>query len=164
MTSIRACDQIVRDLLDSDSKLRDMLTNKTGDKLLRIDCTRCSNEGVERNARAYITVDPTEVVLCANKLQSADKIAEVLRHESVHAYDLSHNRYDLDTCEGLAASEVRAAREGECANTFSWFKNSCIKAHAEAATKNLFPGDGAKCVQKVFETAVADMEPINAKE
>lgn len=159
MVSVGVCERIVTDLLNSDSKLRDMLTVVNSDKLIKINCSNCSNEGYERNARAYITINPSEVILCANKLHTKDKIAEALTHEAVHSYDLMHKRYNLDTCDGLAASEIRAAREAECAKRFPWFKDMCIKAHAEAATKNFFPSSGAQCVQRMFEVAVADLEP-----
>lgn len=159
MVSVGVCERIVTDLLNSDPKLRDMLTVLNSDKLIKINCSNCSNEGYERNARAYITINPSEVILCANKLPNKDKIAEALKHEAVHSFDIMHKRYNLDTCEGLASSEIRAAREAECSKRFPWFKDMCIKAHAEAATKNFFPNNGALCVQRMFEIAVADLEP-----
>ena len=160
MTTTKICDRMVRDLLQSDPKLRAMLTLKGSDELIKIHCITCTNKGFEENARAYVTLDPAEVVLCANKLPNLDSVAEALRHEAVHAYDISHNRYNLETCEGLASSEIRAAREGECKNSLSWLRNYCIKNHAEAATKNFFPNQYAQCVQKVYDDAVADKEPI----
>ena len=43
---------------------------------------------------------------------------EALTHELVHAVDHAHDRCKFATCEGLAFSEVRAARDAECDKHF----------------------------------------------
>ena len=69
------------------------------------------------------------------------------------------------TCDGLAASEVRAAREAECSGEFplQWLRDRCIKQRATASTANLFPSsEASKSVEKVFTSAVADLDPLNS--
>mmetsp|Transcript_18797 Transcript_18797/g.34834 ORF Transcript_18797/g.34834 Transcript_18797/m.34834 type:complete len:128 (-) Transcript_18797:385-768(-) len=51
-------------------------------------------------------------------LSSEEQVREVLRHELVHAFDHCVKRRDLASCDGLACSEVRAAREAECRDNF----------------------------------------------
>ena len=95
---------------------------------------------------------------------SEDAIETSLIHELVHAYDYKLNRYDMFTCDGLASSEIRAAREAECSGEYPlhWLKDRCIKQRATASTANLFPSiEASKSVEKVFASAVADMEPLN---
>ena len=90
-------------------------------------------------------------------------LPSTLTHELVHAYDYKLKRYDMFTCDGLAASEVRAAREAECSGEFpmQWFRNRCIKQRAKASTANLFPSEEASnSVEKVFSSAVVDVEPL----
>jgi Peptidase M76 family len=54
----------------------------------------------------------------APKLFSAAAVAEmseILTHELTHIYDVRQLHLDLTSCQDLAYSEVRAAREAECA-------------------------------------------------
>lgn len=68
---------------------------------------------------------------------------------------------DLRDCRQLARSEVRAAREAECRNSFAQFTaNICVKEKATIATRNMFPEEGRKCVCDVFEEAMNDMAPF----
>ena len=82
----------------------------------------------------------------------------------VHAYDYVKSRCDFETCEGLAYTEVRAAREAECANHFpaiSWLQNQCIKGNAIRSTASIFPVvEASRCVDTVFDVAVKDQAPL----
>eukprot|EP00547_Thalassionema_nitzschioides_P010021 CAMPEP_0194224290 /NCGR_PEP_ID=MMETSP0156-20130528/37082_1 /TAXON_ID=33649 /ORGANISM="Thalassionema nitzschioides, Strain L26-B" /LENGTH=173 /DNA_ID=CAMNT_0038955763 /DNA_START=203 /DNA_END=721 /DNA_ORIENTATION=- len=84
---------------------------------LKIECRPCADTGPERGARAFVMgPTPLSIVLCSNRLSldSKDEMEQVLVHELMHVYDVRVNKLDLRTCENLAYSEVRAAREAEC--------------------------------------------------
>lgn len=83
----------------------------------------------------------------------------------MHVYDVHYRNWDLTNCYTLAKSEVRAAREAECADaSLSFTKRYCAKEKARVATKNMFPDLGNKCVAAVFEEAMADKAPFFDKE
>ena len=119
-------------------------------------------------ARAFLVdSDPLQIVLCSNRLKTSE-VEEVVTHELVHAFDYTYSRCNFDSCEGLAYSEVRAAREAECANTsafpfqLSWFKSQCIRYHASRSTSSLFPSlEAAKCVDTVLSAAMSDLAPFD---
>jgi len=54
------------------------------------------------------------MVLCSNRLSTAQEVEEVLLHELIHLYDLKVKGLDFSKCPELAFSEIRAARESEC--------------------------------------------------
>lgn len=133
---------------------------------IAIDCIKCSEEGVEGTARAMLSINPTQIILCANRLDSIKEISSSLTHELVHAFDFIQNRYDFTSCYGLASSEIRAAREAECGDytdskLFPYFKNNCVSDHAKRSTKNMFPAEANECVETMFQKAMRDNEPFN---
>lgn len=131
---------------------------------LQIECRPCAAVGPESGARAFIMgPTPLSVVLCSNRLtyQTPDEMEQVLVHELVHIYDVRVQRLELrGSCENLAYSEVRAAREAECKE--AWLAGQyCIPQKAVQATANLFPAAQAKaCMRKVFDAAMADTAPF----
>lgn len=127
-------------------------------KNVPVECRICQNDGVEGTARAFISAPPLRITLCANRLTNKE-YTEALTHEATHAYDYVNGSCDFYTCEGLAYSEVRAARNGECATSWPMFKEGCIKRNAVKATSNLFPKDAPDCVARIFEQAMADARP-----
>ena len=100
---------------DSHSSTKD---NTPSSITITIECSPCgSDTRAEACARAYVRgPDPLGIVLCSNRLSSQREIEEVLVHELVHIYDVHVRQMDLRDCKQLAYSEVRAAREAECAN------------------------------------------------
>ncbi|CAM9375597.1 unnamed protein product, partial [Discosporangium mesarthrocarpum] len=110
----------------------------TGKKSL---CQKClPPKGPAGGGRAFLEHPPTTAVLCANRLRSAGELEEALVHELVHAFDWCVARRDLLDCQGLAWSEVRAAREAECgaaSRSFpcSFFRKRCTRAAAERSTQ-----------------------------
>ena len=101
-----------------------------------IDCIECSHLGAEGNSKALIRIDPLSIEICENRNSTPESIEISLKHELVHAFDFKLNRYDMFTCDGLAASEIRAARDAECAGSYfaEWFRHRCIKERAKAST------------------------------
>ena len=84
-------------------------------------------------------------------------------HELIHVYDVHSRKWDLFDCETLAKSEVRAARDAECANTsLNFTKRFCVRDRARVATTNMFPEKGGDCVGKVFEEALKDYAPFTS--
>mmetsp|Transcript_6884 Transcript_6884/g.10460 ORF Transcript_6884/g.10460 Transcript_6884/m.10460 type:complete len:316 (-) Transcript_6884:56-1003(-) len=144
---------------------------------LKIECRPCADIGPERGARAFVMgPTPLSIVLCSNRLSldSTDEMEQVLVHELLHVFDVRVNRLDLQQCENLAYSEVRAAREAECHHTFNTATTTaawslllpgrqyyCIPHKAHRAVANLFPSHEAKaCLNTVFAAAMKDMEPL----
>ena len=127
-----------------------------------LSCRRCGSNGPEANARAFCSTEPWALTLCSNRLADLGDIREVLRHELVHIFDFSTKRYDYESCSGLAASEIRAAREAECSGkfTFGFMRDRCIQRTAVASTANIFPDDASRCVKDMFDKAMADLEPL----
>jgi hypothetical protein len=131
----------------------------------------CDIAPTEIKARGYLLESkPYRIILCANHLSSSSDIEQLLRHELTHLSDHLSNRCTLATCQGLAYSEVRAARNGECFSflsspvkrkisekLFPFFYEACVKNHAVASTRNLFPQDGEQCVKEVFNRAIKDV-------
>jgi len=129
---------------------------------IQIQCAWCSNHGPEGGARAFVKgPEPLSMVLCANRLSTADEIEEVLVHELIHIYDVKFRGIDLRECTELAYSEIKAAREAECFKTPSLFRNLCIKNKAITATNNMFPNKGKHCVNRMFDRAMKDIHPIS---
>jgi Peptidase M76 family len=124
-----------------------------------------------------------------SKLAEAE-MSEILTHELTHIYDVRQLHLDLTSCHDLAYSEVRAAREAECASltaaaaattaaatdTSSPFmfssssshnyrnnaQKECVQSTATAATHNLFALKQAQsCVQSVLDRAYADHRPFS---
>lgn len=130
---------------------------------VELKCRKCASTGPEAGARAFLMgPQPLSVVVCHNRVQSEQaEIEEILTHELVHLYDVQTLRLDLQDCENLAYSEVRAAKAAECKD--SWhphLQSYCVKQKAICATNNLFPIEGRKCIQKVFDRAFGDNRPF----
>jgi len=133
---------------------------------IAVECQTCgSDTRAEAGARAFVRgPEPLSIVLCSNRLSSQREVDEVLVHELIHIYDVHSRKMDLRDCKQLAHSEVRAAREAECSNSFAQFTaNICVKDKATVATRNMFPDEGKKCVCDVFTEAMNDMAPFNVK-
>ena len=102
-------------------------------------------------------------LLCLVKIKNQshpEELSEILTHELVHLYDVQSSGLDLQQCENLAYSEIRAAKAAECRNSWKQLQPFCVKQKAICATNNLFPSEGRKCVQKVFEKAFSDAQPF----
>lgn len=123
-----------------------------------IQCKVCDSSGIEGTARAFISSNPLTITLCANRL-TEKTYKDALVHEATHAYDFIHDKCDFATCEGLAYSEVRAARNAECATSWKFTKRSCVRAHAISATSHIFPKQAKACVVKVLDAALVDNSP-----
>jgi len=170
--------------LEDPSKGNKYLNSLVGQNIsndLKISCSICGESSIEANARGFLVDgDPLEIVICANRFKptsysngSSDTeirntVREIITHELVHAYDYKLQICDFSTCEGLAHTEIKAAREAECANVSNlhrfipWLKNICIREHAVRSTANLYDHSVAsKCVDKVFDDAVKDKSPFD---
>ena len=144
----------------SNLRLRDPLT-------IELRCRKCANSGPEAGARAFLMgPNPLSVIVCYNRVNSdRAEVEEILTHELMHLYDVQTLRLDLQECENLAYSEVRAAKAAECRS--SWhphLQSYCVKQKAICATNNLFPSEGRACIQKVFEHAFRDNRPFERHE
>jgi hypothetical protein len=130
---------------------------------IELKCRRCASTGPEAGARAFLMGPaPLSVIVCHNRVNSdRAEVEEILTHELVHLYDVQTLRLDLQECENLAYSEVRAAKAAECRS--SWhphLQSYCVKQKAICATNNLFPAEGRACIQKVFDQAFGDNRPF----
>lgn len=141
------------------SKLVDPLT-------IELKCRKCASTGPEAGARAFLMgPQPLSIIVCHNRVHSEKaEIEEILSHELIHLYDVQTLRLDLQQCENLAYSEVRAAKAAECRD--SWhphLQTYCVRQKAICATNNLFPVEGRSCIQRVFEHAFADNRPFHSQ-
>jgi len=164
-----SCEQHLQELLQnyreyqknpqqqSDNKIF-QLFEKLETSNIDISCRKCKLDGTEGTARAFLSNSPFQITLCTNRL-SVNDIDEALSHELTHAYDYYYGRTNFDTCEGLAYSEIRAAKNGECANVWEPFKQYCVKKYATRATSNLYPRNAKECVKTAWEQAYKDLEP-----
>lgn len=127
---------------------------------IQVTCDLCSDNGVEGTARAYASIDKGfQITLCANRLRPGD-VHEALLHEAVHAHDHLNRTADLTTLDGLAYSEIRAAREAECSDRWPILREGCIRDKASRATRNVFPTMASQpAVMRTFEQAMADERP-----
>eukprot|EP00529_Nitzschia_sp_RCC80_P026480 CAMPEP_0113523740 /NCGR_PEP_ID=MMETSP0014_2-20120614/45858_1 /TAXON_ID=2857 /ORGANISM="Nitzschia sp." /LENGTH=352 /DNA_ID=CAMNT_0000421833 /DNA_START=118 /DNA_END=1173 /DNA_ORIENTATION=+ /assembly_acc=CAM_ASM_000159 len=148
----------------SDSSSSSSTTTSIPDPLtIELKCRKCASTGPEGGARAFLMgPQPLSVVLCHNRIDSEpEEINEILTHELTHLYDVQTLQLDLQECENLAYSEVRAAKSAECRNWSSSWKPYCAKQKAMNATHNLYPKEARSCVNKVFETAFNDNRPFH---
>ncbi|KAG7352222.1 peptidase M76 family protein [Nitzschia inconspicua] len=139
-----------------DKPLTDPLT-------IELKCRKCASSGPEGGARAFLMgPQPLSVVLCHNRIASnKPEVEEILTHELVHLFDVQTLQLDLQDCENLAYSEVRAAKAAECRDSWKQLQPYCVKQKAISATNNLFPKEGRNCINRVFATAFADNRPFN---
>lgn len=170
--SIAECEHIVKQVMmqasnSNESDTKELLSARGMN--IRISCRPCDATGVEGVSRGFMMNHPLEMVLCTNRMNKTD-VKEVLRHEAIHAHDYHHGTVDFSTCKGVAYSEVRAAREAECdmqsrylVGPLSVFADMCVKQHAVDATNNVFPGQGRKCVDAVFDEAIKSKTIIITK-
>ena len=130
---------------------------------IELKCRKCLTSGPEGGARAFLMgPQPLSIVLCHNRIHSSkEEVQEILTHELVHLYDVQTLQLDLQQCENLAYSEVRAAKAAECRNAWSQLQPYCVKQKAICATNNLFPLEGRQCIQKVFAQAFRDNRPFD---
>jgi hypothetical protein len=159
--SIEECETMVAYIMAT-KRFEKVKEELQGTNLL-ISCRPCLNEGVEGKARAFLEINPTKITLCTNRIQIRKAfIEDLLSHELVHAYDYLKGRCDFQTCLGLAYSEVRAAREGECRGFFltESFRVACIRNHAIKSTSNLFPNGSKQCVDEILPKALTDLKPF----
>lgn len=150
----------VKENASAHRKLVDPLT-------IELKCRKCASTGPEAGARAFLMgPQPLSVIVCHNRVQSErTELEEILTHELVHLFDVQTLQLDLQRCENLAYSEVRAAKAAECRD--SWhphLQSYCVRQKAICATNNLFPIEGRSCIQKVFEHAFADNRPFGPKQ
>lgn len=98
--SSKSCQDLIVQLLASE-KFEPVLS-KLKKKGVNISCKKCSSKGVEGRARAYLSINPVEVVLCQNRVKGSVETERLLSHELVHAYDYAFGRCDLETCNGYS--------------------------------------------------------------
>lgn len=133
---------------------------------IELKCRKCASTGPEGGARAFLMgPQPLSVILCHNRIDSEPtEISEILTHELIHLYDVQTLQLDLQECENLAYSEVRAAKAAECRGWSSNWQPYCAKQKATNATHNLYPKEARSCVNRVFETAFNDNRPFKEQD
>jgi hypothetical protein len=134
-SAVSQCEEIIHQLM-AEPRYRNVTTQLNGSNLL-MKCRICTEEGTEGRSRAFLEINPTQITFCANRIaKSHDSYRQMLSHELTHAYDYLTGKCDFETCDGLAYSEVRAAREGECSGYFihHFFRQKCIRDHAIRST------------------------------
>ena len=126
------CDKVLQNFM-KEPKFKE-LWSSIGD--INISCAICNDAtGAGRNAKAMI-YDDGSITICSNRHVSEESIQQSITHELTHAYDYRLKRYNFNDCEGLAASEIRAAKNAECDKffLFDFFKERCIINRATQST------------------------------
>ena len=135
----------------------------------QFECKNCDNINInEQNIKAYLLQynnkeKPNKIILCTDSNSSSSHLKVALKHELIHAYDLSNKRYDFEDCHGLAHTEIRAAREADCNQhyfLFDFMKEACIIDKASSSTNSIYKGRGRECVKEVYDSAMRDNEPF----
>ncbi|GBG24210.1 Mitochondrial inner membrane protease ATP23-like [Hondaea fermentalgiana] len=139
------------------------------------------------NLKDLTSEEQPRIVMCANELRSRGEVREALRHELVHAFDHCVSRRDLAEPNGLACSEIRAAREAECRDNFhnilgelfckafvgadafadkqdnmicKQLKESCARQVATTSVRAVFPAEGYTCIKTQFDKCYNDLAPF----
>ena len=61
-----------------------------------------------------------DIILCQDRIRNERELIEAFVHELTHAYDSTINNLDLSKCKDLACSEIRAAMNAECLNSWKF--------------------------------------------
>tara|TARA_B100000795_G_scaffold190927_1_gene145511 strand:- start:2151 stop:2924 length:774 start_codon:yes stop_codon:yes gene_type:complete len=167
---------------NSSNEKDDTSTTDTSTALnhLLMYCRHCTNTGVEGTARAFYADPPPQLIFCTKRVRSANQMEDCFVHEMIHAVDHCTRDMNLRKCDALACSEIRAAREAECLNSYipewkgekikvpwaitymGFTKEGCVRDNATRATQALFPGKvGAACVNKMFDQCFKDTVPFD---
>ncbi|KAK4960674.1 Mitochondrial inner membrane protease atp23 [Elasticomyces elasticus] len=158
---------IVRYMSDNIAKLGGVLDQNN------IRCRTCSTGQLGGFDAKY------GIMLCANWLDTRNKVEDVLSHEMVHAYD--HMRFDTslgpdEDLRKVACSEIRASNlSGECRWANEFFRNKvfkisrhqeeCVKRRAVISVSMRPSCDGKdqaeKVVDSVWDSCFADTRPFD---
>mmetsp|Transcript_1386 Transcript_1386/g.2169 ORF Transcript_1386/g.2169 Transcript_1386/m.2169 type:complete len:217 (-) Transcript_1386:15-665(-) len=130
-------------------------------------CIKC-----EHRAHGYF--DSNEGInLCSNYVSSRELLAETMKHELVHAYDVCRAEMK-PICSHIACSEIRASNlSGECGffrdmmrgtRNFSYRKRhkACVRDQAlrSIQTHPACQGIAEETIDKVWNTCIEDLEPF----
>lgn len=162
--------------------------------MVKISCQLWDKNPQTKAARGYFTasgVDEVtndgnkavilpEIILLPERIYGGEaEIREIIKHEMVHAYDHCIRRRDLRVSDELACSEIRAAREAECAacgtNPFirlscayvpmsgpicERLKKECVGEVAIKAMETVFPSqqEARESVKRMFSVCYRDLE------
>jgi hypothetical protein len=93
-----------------------------------------------------------EILFADLRDESLGDLRNTIKHELVHAVDHRILGIDMQSCGGLACSEVRASSVAECAKypINSWRRRECTKYYSKLSSEMSFPIHGRKCVMKIF--------------
>jgi hypothetical protein len=95
---MESCEDMIAFLMEQD-KFKPIL-KRMKEKNIGISCQHCSNAGVEGRARAYLSINPIQIVICKNRVKDLKDTERLLSHELVHAYDFAYGRCDMESCQG----------------------------------------------------------------
>jgi hypothetical protein len=115
-------------------------------------------EGPLLSGRGFFESPPASITVLADRCAGGRKeVEELLAHELVHATDHLVHTLDLQTCGGLACSELRAAGTAECAGTWpAWLRRRCVRETATKSTSMVFgAAQGQACVEATFEACAS---------
>ena len=114
---------------------------------------------------AGFDLDSSQIVLCSDKTgPSPSRVASLLAHEMVHAFDRCTAHVDFADSAHLACTEVRAAALVHCRTVpCVTGREECVKGRAVAsvvAVKGVTPAEAREQVDRVFDKCYADKEPF----
>lgn len=157
----KSCTTLLSTYLQTNKKIKSKLKNLKHPP--NIKCGVC-----DVHARGYFSASSskakkTDIILCSNVIKNREDFETTLLHELTHASDHLTQKYNLSSCEGLASSEIQAAKAAECregcylfskvcifGNVCDYFRKRCVKSYALNSTVKVFPKKGKSCIEKVF--------------
>lgn len=119
-----------------------LLHNNTNQDDVDSQQQQSSSSSAAPKAKLANTVDIGNSANTANsqsrRRHQIQEMDEILTHELMHIYDVRQLRLNLQSCQELAYSEVRAAREAECSSSSSSSAQQ-PPHHPSTATTNKMP-------------------------
>ena len=114
----------------------------------------------DENIRAYYNIKQNKIIISPYGF-NYNTLHEALLHEYIHAYDQNVNDIAINTLEGLASTEIHAAKYCECANTFFFKRQKTFSKAVEAVTCSIHDPDRAyNAVNSVFSKVYEEKIPF----
>ena len=167
-SQLRTCEGLIAKSLDESPMVRILVRAMEArgcalNPARHIACENCSGD-----LAGGFDVEVNQVVICANKCGTAEKVTQILTHELVHMFDHCSAKVDFTNIEHLACSEVRAANLAHCKpfgleGSLLGSRDDCVRekaARSVSLIKGVSSDVAMKAVGRVFFKCRNDLEPI----
>ena len=127
--------------------LEDSIISKIHNELkITIQVQDCQDD----NIRAYYNIKQNKIIISPYGY-NYKTLHEALLHEYIHAYDHKIQNLKIDTLEGLASTEIHAAKYCECRNELFFKKQKTFSKAIEAVNCSIHNHEKAyNAVNSIF--------------